>query len=183
MKRSHLYTCSDGIYPPPDVTTKTYSSVTESLDTGDIVLFSGATSSGAIIKFFDRSQFSHIGLVGTAHLIVQPLAPFFLPLSYLPSPLCSLPTSLLLSSCLPSPYLPLALILSPLSLSSHLPLAVILSLLSLSSYLPLAFILSPLSPYLPLAVILCPLTLSPLTLSPSCCHAVILFPLSLSPRY
>ena len=53
----------EGIYPPPDVTTRTYSSVAETLETGDIVLFSGATSSGAIIKFFDRSQFSHIGLV------------------------------------------------------------------------------------------------------------------------
>ena len=73
MKRSHLYTCSDGIYPPPDVTTKTYSSVTEGLDTGDIVLFSGADSSGSLIKFLDRSQFSHVGLVGTAHLIVPGL--------------------------------------------------------------------------------------------------------------
>ena len=53
----------EGIYPPPDVITRTYSSVAETLETGDIVLFSGATSSGAIIKFFDRSQFSHIGLV------------------------------------------------------------------------------------------------------------------------
>lgn len=53
----------EGIYPPPDVVTRTYSSVAETLETGDIVLFSGATSSGAIIKFFDRSQFSHVGLV------------------------------------------------------------------------------------------------------------------------
>jgi len=66
-------THSNGIYPPPDVTTKTYGSLAESLDTGDIVLFSGADSSGSLIKFLDRSQFSHVGLVGTAHLIVPGL--------------------------------------------------------------------------------------------------------------
>ena len=54
---------SEGIRPPPEITTVPYSSVVNTLKTGDLVLFSGATSSGAIIKFFDNSQFSHVGLV------------------------------------------------------------------------------------------------------------------------
>ena len=33
------------------------------LKTGDIVLTSGATTGGAIIKLFDNSQFSHVGIV------------------------------------------------------------------------------------------------------------------------
>ena len=60
---SHTHTYSEGIRPPPEITTVPYSSVVNTLNTGDLVLFSGATSSGAIIKFFDNSQFSHVGLV------------------------------------------------------------------------------------------------------------------------
>ena len=60
---THIHTHSSGIYPPPNVVTKPYGLVSETLRTGDIVLFSGATSSGAIIKFFDHSQFSHCGVV------------------------------------------------------------------------------------------------------------------------
>ena len=49
--------------PPPDVETVPFSAIAPKLQTGDLVLFSGATSSGAIIKFFDRAQFSHIAIV------------------------------------------------------------------------------------------------------------------------
>lgn len=49
--------------PPPDVETVPLGTIIPKLQTGDLVLFSGATSSGAIIKFFDRAQFSHIGIV------------------------------------------------------------------------------------------------------------------------
>lgn len=40
-----------------------YNDIADKLETGDLVLFSGATSSGAIIKLFDNAEFSHIGLV------------------------------------------------------------------------------------------------------------------------
>lgn len=53
----------DGIMPPPDVETVPLGTIIPKLQTGDLVLFSGATSSGAIIKFFDRAQFSHIGII------------------------------------------------------------------------------------------------------------------------
>ncbi len=63
---SFLFLCalySNGIMPPPEVSTVTFSSISSQLQTGDLVLFSGATSSGALIKLFDHSQFSHVGLV------------------------------------------------------------------------------------------------------------------------
>ena len=60
-----LFMCSDGIKPPPDVVTVKYDDIADKLQTGDLVLFSGATSSGAIIKLFDNAEFSHIGLVRT----------------------------------------------------------------------------------------------------------------------
>ena len=56
---------SEGIRPSPDYTTVPYSEFQEQLQTGDIVLFSGATTTGAIIKMFDRSVFSHVGIVST----------------------------------------------------------------------------------------------------------------------
>ena len=59
----HLLLHSDGIMPPPNVNTHTLSSLLPKLNTGDLVLFSGATSSGAIIKFFDNAEFSHIAIV------------------------------------------------------------------------------------------------------------------------
>ena len=49
--------------PQADVETIPLGTITPKLQTGDLVLFSGATSSGAIIKFFDRAQFSHVGIV------------------------------------------------------------------------------------------------------------------------
>ena len=55
--------CRDGIRPAPDYAKVSYSEIRESLQTGDIILFSGATSSGAIIKIFDGAIFSHVGLV------------------------------------------------------------------------------------------------------------------------
>ena len=38
---------------------------------GDVVLFAGATSQGAIIKFFDHSQFSHVAMVLKAQYTSQ----------------------------------------------------------------------------------------------------------------
>ena len=38
-------------------------SLAPQLQTGDIVLFTGATSSGAVIRLFDSAEFSHVGLV------------------------------------------------------------------------------------------------------------------------
>lgn len=53
----------EGIMPAPNVETVPLGTLVPKLQTGDLVLFSGATSSGAIIKFFDNAQFSHIGIV------------------------------------------------------------------------------------------------------------------------
>ena len=47
----------------PDFPTVQYSQIIDELQTGDLVLFSGATSSGALIKIFDGALFSHIGIV------------------------------------------------------------------------------------------------------------------------
>ena len=52
-----------------EVATKPLNSLMDQLDTGDIVLLSGATSSGAIIKLFDQSQFSHVGIVSSGACI------------------------------------------------------------------------------------------------------------------
>ncbi|EKX48262.1 hypothetical protein GUITHDRAFT_162437 [Guillardia theta CCMP2712] len=41
----------------------TYAEVADSLDTGDVILFSGATRSGKFIEVATESQFSHIGIV------------------------------------------------------------------------------------------------------------------------
>ena len=51
--------------PSPQKVAKPYTEVRETLRTGDLILFSGATSSGAIIKIFDGAIFSHIGIVCT----------------------------------------------------------------------------------------------------------------------
>lgn len=55
--------CREALAPPPGITPVPYEDAVDGADTGDVVLFSGCTSSGAIIKFFDTSQFSHVGLV------------------------------------------------------------------------------------------------------------------------
>ena len=47
-----------------------YSEIREQLQTGDIVLFSGATTSGALIKMFDGSVFSHVGIVSVCHIML-----------------------------------------------------------------------------------------------------------------
>jgi len=54
---------SDGINPPPDITPLKFDELAPQLKTGDIVLFTGATSSGAIIRLFDNAEFSHVGIV------------------------------------------------------------------------------------------------------------------------
>ena len=51
----NICTTTHTLSPPPPLSL--------SLSQGDIVLFSGATSAGAVIKFFDHSQFSHVALV------------------------------------------------------------------------------------------------------------------------
>ena len=38
-------------------------SVIDDLQTGDIILMTGVTVSGSIIRLFDQSEFSHIGMV------------------------------------------------------------------------------------------------------------------------
>ena len=60
---SSLIPPSEGIRPPHAKTFVPYDEAIKDLDTGDLVLFAGATSQGAIIRFFDHSQFSHVGLV------------------------------------------------------------------------------------------------------------------------
>lgn len=54
---------SDGINPPSDVETVKFDDLAPKLQTGDIILFTGATSSGAIIRLFDKAEFSHVGIV------------------------------------------------------------------------------------------------------------------------
>ena len=61
-----LFPCSDGIKVPSDITTVKFDGIVNTLKTGDLVLFSGATTSGALIKLFDNAEFSHIGLVSFA---------------------------------------------------------------------------------------------------------------------
>ncbi|KAK3273858.1 hypothetical protein CYMTET_17930 [Cymbomonas tetramitiformis] len=51
------------ISDPPAEATVTYSELLPQLQTGDLVLFSGATVSGAVIKLFSNSRFSHVGIV------------------------------------------------------------------------------------------------------------------------
>ena len=58
-----FFCCSDGINPPPDVQAIKFDELAPQLQTGDIVLFTGATSSGAVIRLFDSAEFSHVGLV------------------------------------------------------------------------------------------------------------------------
>ena len=64
----------------PDYPTVQYSQIVDKLQTGDLVLFSGATSSGALIKIFDGALFSHIGIV---RLFLPYSARY--PLSFFPS--------------------------------------------------------------------------------------------------
>ena len=61
---------SEGIRPSPEYKTVPYSEIREQLQTGDIVLFSGATTSGALIKMFDGSVFSHVGIVSVFHIML-----------------------------------------------------------------------------------------------------------------
>ena len=51
--------------PSPQKEATSYTELRETLNTGDLVLFSGATSSGAIIKIFDGAIFSHVGIVSS----------------------------------------------------------------------------------------------------------------------
>ena len=60
---------SQGIHPPPEITVVPLDTVASTFDTGDIILLSGATNSGAIIKLFDDSQFSHVGIVSHLKII------------------------------------------------------------------------------------------------------------------
>lgn len=46
-------------------------SISENLQTGDIVLMKGITVSGSIIRLFDQSEFSHIGMIFKAPFISQ----------------------------------------------------------------------------------------------------------------
>lgn len=63
---------SDGIIPPSiDTGPVELNSVIGSLQTGDLVLFSGVTPSGAIIRFIDKSQFSHVGIVSISQYISE----------------------------------------------------------------------------------------------------------------
>ena len=59
------YLYSDGIVAPSHITTVKFDDIVDTLNTGDLVLFSGATTSGALIKLFDNAEFSHIGIVSS----------------------------------------------------------------------------------------------------------------------
>ena len=63
----HYITCSNVIWPPPDISTMAYNEIYYQLQTGDALLF-GGTSSGAIIKIFDGAVFSHAGLVSIIYV-------------------------------------------------------------------------------------------------------------------
>jgi hypothetical protein len=59
-----MYTCnSDDAMDVQPVDTVKLQSISENLQTGDIVLMKGITVSGSIIRLFDQSEFSHIGMV------------------------------------------------------------------------------------------------------------------------
>ena len=50
--------------PPSGITPVPYDDIASTLNTGDIMLLSGVTNSGAVIKLFDGGQFSHVAIVG-----------------------------------------------------------------------------------------------------------------------
>jgi len=56
---------------PADITTVRFNDIVGKLNTGDLVLCSGATTCGAIIKLFDNAEFSHIGIVCFIVLLVH----------------------------------------------------------------------------------------------------------------
>lgn len=51
------------IDPPSGITPVPYDDIASTLNTGDIMLLSGVTNSGAVIKLFDGGQFSHVAIV------------------------------------------------------------------------------------------------------------------------
>ena len=53
----------EGLSDSSEVTTVPYNDIASMLNTGDIMLMSGVTSTGAVIKFFDNTQFSHVAIV------------------------------------------------------------------------------------------------------------------------
>lgn len=55
----------------PDFPRVQYSQIVDELQTGDLVLFSGATSSGGLIKIFDGAIFSHCGIVRFSLVILH----------------------------------------------------------------------------------------------------------------
>lgn len=64
-----FYDCRKGrLDPPPGITPVPYDDIASTLNTGDIMLFSGVTNSGAVIKIFDGAQFSHVAIVNIASL-------------------------------------------------------------------------------------------------------------------
>ena len=58
------YPLSDDIMEAPHSSKPVpLASIIEELETGDIVLMTGMTLSGSIIRLFDNSEFSHVALV------------------------------------------------------------------------------------------------------------------------
>ena len=55
--------CSDDVMDTQSVEVVNLQSVIDDLQTGDIILMTGVTVSGSIIRLFDQSEFSHIGMV------------------------------------------------------------------------------------------------------------------------
>lgn len=57
------FSCCRGIRAPSGVTEVPFGSLRSHIKTGDIVLLSGVSTSGSIIKFFTHSCYSHIAIV------------------------------------------------------------------------------------------------------------------------
>ena len=60
---------------PSGVTEVSFGSLRRHIKTGDIVLFSGVSTSGSIIKFFTHSNYSHIAIVSEI-IFLSPLYNF-----------------------------------------------------------------------------------------------------------
>lgn len=61
---SHFSHRKSQLDPPPGITAVPYDDIASKLNTGDIMLFSGVTNTGVVIKLFDGGQFSHVAIVG-----------------------------------------------------------------------------------------------------------------------
>ena len=77
LSTSCIFYSSEGIKPPSDVETVKLDDVLPQLQTGDLVLMTGATTGGAIIKLFDDSEFTHVAIVSILRFFIKGMQVMF----------------------------------------------------------------------------------------------------------